>query len=45
VRRGEELGRITGYPGAEFFYPELDALLATAGALPGAQKPGNATRT
>ena len=35
VRRGEELGRITGYPGAEFFYPELDALLAQAGYAPG----------
>lgn len=34
VRRGEEMGRITGYPGAEYFYSELDALLAQAGYAP-----------
>ena len=35
VRRGEELGRLTGYPGPEYFYSELDALLAKAGFAPG----------
>jgi hypothetical protein len=27
VACGREIGRITGYPGADFFYPKLDALL------------------
>jgi len=31
TRRGEELGRITGYPGAEYFYAELEELLSKAG--------------
>jgi len=31
TRRGEELGRITGYPGAEYFYSELEDLLSKAG--------------
>ena len=35
TRRGEELGRITGYPGAEYFYAELSDLLAKAGYAPG----------
>lgn len=29
---GREIGRITGYPGADFFYPALDEILAK---LPG----------
>ncbi len=28
VEDGREIGRITGYPGAEFFWPLLDELLA-----------------
>ena len=39
VRRGEELGRITGYPGREYFYPELDTLLTSAGFAPGLSPP------
>ncbi len=35
MRRGEELGRITGYPGAEFFYSELGDLLSKAGYMHG----------
>ena len=35
TRRGEELGRITGYPGAEYFYAELSELLAKAGFAAG----------
>jgi thioredoxin-related protein len=35
VRRGEELGRITGYPGREYFFGELDTLLAKIGFAPG----------
>lgn len=31
MRSGEELGRITGYPGAEYFYGELRPILAAAG--------------
>ena len=45
VRRGEELGRLTGYPGPEYFYTELDALLATAGFAPGLSAPHSGTRT
>ncbi len=45
VRRGEELGRITGYPGREFFYPELDALLAQAGFAPGLAPAASGART
>lgn len=29
-----EVGRITGYPGADFFYPHLDRLLADFDAKP-----------
>ncbi len=32
---GEEVGRITGYPGADYFYGELAPILAVAGFLPG----------
>ncbi|MEQ1697242.1 MAG: thioredoxin [Hyphomicrobiaceae bacterium] len=39
VRRGEELGRITGYPGRAYFYSELDTLLASAGFIPGVSPP------
>ena len=35
ARRGQELGRITGYPGAEYFYAELGDLLAKAGYAQG----------
>lgn len=34
LRRGEELGRITGYPGADYFYGELRPILAAAGFFP-----------
>jgi hypothetical protein len=34
VDGGEEKGRITGYPGANFFYPLLDALLKRLPARP-----------
>lgn len=45
VRRGEELGRLTGYPGPEFFYAELDALLAKAGFAAGILAPQTDQRT
>ncbi len=35
MRSGEELGRITGYPGADYFYEELRPILAAAGFFPG----------
>ena len=35
VRGTEEVGRIIGYPGADYFFPELDQLLAKAGYAPG----------
>lgn len=35
MRSGEELGRITGYPGADYFYGELRPILAAAGFFPG----------
>ena len=35
MRSGEELGRITGYPGADYFYSELRPILAAAGFFPG----------
>lgn len=35
MRSGEELGRITGYPGADYFYAELRPILAAAGYFPG----------
>ena len=31
VACGREIGRITGYPGADFFYPKLDQLLTRLG--------------
>jgi hypothetical protein len=31
---GREVGRITGYPGPDFFWPMLDELLARAGFKP-----------
>ena len=34
MREGRELGRLPGYPGAEYFYPELKPLLAAAGFAP-----------
>lgn len=36
LRRGREVGRITGYPGEDFFWPQLDDLLAR----PAADAPG-----
>jgi hypothetical protein len=35
VRGTTEAGRITGYPGAQYFFPELGALLAKVGFMPG----------
>lgn len=35
LQGGEELGRITGYPGADYFYEELRVILAAAGFFPG----------
>ncbi len=35
LQGGEELGRITGYPGADYFYSELRPILAAAGFFPG----------
>lgn len=43
ARRGEELGRITGYPGPHYFFSELDALLAPAGFAPGLTTGSSAT--
>jgi hypothetical protein len=34
MRSGEELGRVTGYPGADYFYGELRPILSAAGFLP-----------
>ena len=34
MRSGEELGRITGYPGADYCYSELRPILSAAGFLP-----------
>jgi hypothetical protein len=34
MRSGQELGRVTGYPGADYFYSELRPILAAAGFLP-----------
>lgn len=34
MRKGEELGRITGYPGADYFYEELRPLLSRIGFFP-----------
>lgn len=41
VRDLKEVGRIVGYPGADFFWAELERLLAKAGPLP-APAPGDA---
>ena len=35
MRSGEELGRVTGYPGADYFYEELRPLLSAAGYFAG----------
>jgi hypothetical protein len=35
LRGDDELGRITGYPGADYFYEELRVILAAAGFFPG----------
>jgi len=35
VRSGEEIGRITGYPGRAYFWSELKVLLASVGYFPG----------
>ena len=35
VRGTEEVGRITGYHGAGFFFAELDQVLAKVGFVPG----------
>ncbi|MFA5951128.1 MAG: thioredoxin [Hyphomicrobium sp.] len=35
VRSGEEIGRITGYPGRVYFWSELKELLASVGYFPG----------
>lgn len=34
VRDGSEIGRIVGYPGADFFWAEFERLVAKAGPLP-----------
>lgn len=39
VQDGRELGRIVGYPGADFFWGELGQLLAKSGAVPGQNAP------
>ncbi len=31
VRSGEEIGRITGYPGQDYFWSELTPILSAAG--------------
>ncbi len=35
MRNGEEVGRVTGYPGRDYFWPELDEILASIGFLRG----------
>ncbi|MCC7252014.1 thioredoxin [Hyphomicrobium sp.] len=35
MQGSDELGRITGYPGADYFYVELRVILAAAGFFPG----------
>ncbi|MBN8913267.1 MAG: hypothetical protein J0H65_14660 [Rhizobiales bacterium] len=35
MRADEEIGRVTGYPGADYFYPELRPILSVAGFFPG----------
>jgi thioredoxin-related protein len=34
VRADQEVGRITGYPGPEYFWVELDPILSSAGYFP-----------
>lgn len=34
VRSGEEVGRITGYPGQDYFWSELTPILSAAGFVP-----------
>lgn len=40
VRDGAEIGRIVGYPGADFFWAELERLIAKAGPLTPPERPG-----
>ena len=40
VRDGAEIGRIVGYPGADFFWVELERLIAKSGPLPPSPAPG-----
>jgi hypothetical protein len=44
IRGTDEVGRITGYPGADYFFAELDPLLAKAGFMPGLSQPSASTR-
>ena len=45
VRDGAEVGRIVGYPGADFFWAEFERLIAKAGPVPeSATPPGKADR-
>lgn len=37
LRDGHEIGRIVGYSGADFFWSEIERLIANAGALPQTQ--------
>lgn len=39
VRSGAEIGRIVGYPGADFFWAELERLIAKAGPIAPAADP------
>lgn len=39
IRDGAEIGRIVGYPGADFFWAELERLIAKAGPLPPDTRP------
>lgn len=39
VRDGAEIGRIVGFPGADFFWAELERLIAKAGPLPPDTRP------
>lgn len=35
MRGGEEIGRVTGYPGRDYFWPELDEILSSIGFMRG----------
>lgn len=35
MRNGEEVGRVTGYPGRDYFWPELDEILSSIGFMRG----------